>query len=250
MSRYALAAVVLAVFAAGCAGTGFRPTAQHGRGYGPPPQPPAYGRSLQERRFGGGITLGSVLGVSSDAVDGFDDTEFGSGTLTGAHLTFLFPSRYQDARSPFDMKFGVELRFEDYAMLLSEHGFDFGELHMSNVTAAFAMYQMPRDYDFFGFHFDLGLGAGSSSFKKDSMLIADEIAYGYYTDVSTGGAGIFSLGGGADFYLSPFACISLDLRYAMIVIPVDWKEDGISRPDVDWFDASNTQIMIGLRVFF
>jgi hypothetical protein len=82
------------------------------------------------------------------------------------------------------------------------------------------------------------------------MLIADELAYSYYTDISTGGAALFSLGGGVDFYFNPFACISLDLRYAAVSVPVTWREDGIARPEVDWFDASNTQAMVGLRVFF
>jgi hypothetical protein len=102
----------------------------------------------------------------------------------------------------------------------------------------------------FGFHFDVGFGWGTTRFKKDSMLIADELAFGYTTEVNPGPAGIFAFGGGVDFFLSPQMCLSLDLRQAFVATDVEWYEDGILRPEIEWFDATNTQVCIGLRVFF
>jgi len=208
------------------------------------------GSARPPERFSAGVSFGQVLGYSSDAVDGFQDSEFETGTLTGANFTVFFPPQGFGSSYNFAPRFGVEIRFEEYDMLLTENSFEFGRLKISSTIIAFKSQWMPVHPNMVGFHLDAGFGGGSCSFRKDSVLLADEAAMGYYTEVDPGAPFIFALGGGVDFFFAPEACISLDLREAFVIADVDWYEDGLKRPEIDWFDASNTQFVLSLRVFF
>lgn len=204
----------------------------------------------QEPIFKVGASVGGVFGTTSEAVDGFHDSEFEDGTLVGVHAGYVFPTWGGGPSPVFETRFAGELRVESYDMLLSENSFDFGTLDITSTVLAFKFMQVPVDYNILGFHFDLGLGWGGTRFSKDSMLEADELAYGYYTEIDVGVAGIFTLGGGLDVYMAPDACLSADIRYAEVAAPVDWYEDGILRPEIDWFNASNTQFLISFTFFF
>lgn len=254
--KYAAVLVLFLAVCAGCQSSGIRGGLFKSQGQyrswkqGPPPgqaRSRSYTPGLE--RFSAGLSFGQVLGYSSDAVDGFQDSEFETGTLTGANFAVFFPPQGGGDYN-FYPRFGVEIRLDEYGMLLTENSFEFGRLKLSTTTVAFKSQWMPVHPNMVGFHCDAGFGSGSCSFRKDSMLLADELALGYYTEVDPGAPVLFALGGGVDFFFSPEACISLDLREVFIVTPVDWYEDGLKRPEIDWFDASNTQFTLSLRVFF
>lgn len=252
--RYAVPLVLLiAVSCVGCVqtGQGWRmPAAQYRRGRSRG-RSAAVPRPLQQREcVSVGLSLGDLAGVGSEAVDGFRHSKFKAGTLTGISATYIFPADAYTAARGFLPRYGTELRIEDYSMLLTEEGFDFGKLHMISAVFAFKYLHVPKEEHFFGFHFDLGFGWGSSSFSKDDMLEQDDILQGIYTEISPGPASVIVGGAGVDFYLAPDVCMSLDLRYSSVIVPVDWTENDVRRSDIDWFNASTQQIVIGFSFFF
>jgi hypothetical protein len=211
--------------------------------------PPGYApRPRQEQQFIAGFGLGTLAGVSTEAVDSYPDTEFEGGTLFTGSLVFLFPDYRENYR--FMTRYGVELRFDNYDLLLSENAFDFGRLTISSVTAAFKFYQLPVPGSAVGFHFDAGIGIGGTSFSKDSELLAEEVSTGVYRDIDVGASASLVFGGGLDIFIGPNAFLTIDLRFADTYVPVDWYENGILRGDVDWFDASTLQFVVGLSFIF
>lgn len=255
MRRSAIFAVLVGVLCAGCAaapqaGSFLRVQGQgYHRGRYSDYPPPGYApRPRHEQPFIAGFGLGSLAGVSTEAVDNYPDTEFQGGTLFTGSIVFLFPD-YRENYS-FMTRYGVELRFDNYDLLLSEDNFDFGSLTISSVTAAFKFYQLPVPGSAVGFHFDAGLSIGGTSFSKDSELLAEEISTGIYRDIDVGASASLVFGGGVDIFIGPNAFLNIDLRFADTYVPVNWYENGILRGDVDWFDASTLQFVIGLSFIF
>lgn len=259
--RYAVVLVLAVVVSCvGCVHTsqglrapGAQPPGQYSQGP-PVAGPPGAGRGPLHKPecVSVGLSLGGLTGVSSGAVEGFHDSKFTAGPLIGLQAEYIFPPPARMSGQPygFNARFGTGLRVEDYSMLLTENGFKFGDLHISTTVFTFKYLHLPEEMRKVGFHFDLGLGWGSTSFSKDDELIADDILLGITTDISPGSAGIFALGAGLDFYVAPDMTLSLDLRFSSALVPVDWVEDGILISDIDWFDASTQQIIFGFNFFF
>ncbi len=197
-----------------------------------------------------GLSLGAVYGTNSEAVDNFRNSEFEDGTIMGAELTYIIPTWPQGPAFGFVSRFGVELRVEDYSMLLSENGFKFGTLRITSGVVALKFLEMPVEGSRFGFHFDIGFGWGTTSFSKHRMLETDDLLTGNYTDISAGDAGVFVGGAGLDFYVAPDTCVSLELRFAGVAVPAEWVENGFVRPDVDIFNASYRHLGLVIRHFF
>lgn len=211
--------------------------------------PPGHARRPRNQQpFIAGIGLGTLAGVSTEAVDNFPDTEFDGGTLVSGSLVFLFPDYRENYR--FMTRYGVELRFDNYDLRLSEDSFDFGDLTISTVTAAFKFYQLPVPGSAVGFHFDAGIGIGGTSFSKDSELLADEASTGIYRDIDVGACASLVFGGGIDIFVGPNAFLTVDVRFADTYAPVNWYENGVLRGDVDWFDASTLQFVVGVSLIF
>ncbi len=255
MKNAAVAVLLLAGVLCGCAtapltGSPFQAQGQgyHRGHYGKYPPPGNVGRPRHEQQFIAGFGLGALAGVSAEAVDGYHDTEFDGGTLFTGSLVFLFPNYRENYM--FMTRYGVELRFDNYDLGLSEDSFDFGDLNVSSLTAAFKFYQLPMPGSAVGFHFDVGLGVGTTSFSKDSDLLADEASTGVYRDIDVGAAVSLVFGGGVDILVGPNAFVNIDLRFADTYVPVNWYENGVLRGDVDWFDASTLQLVVGLSFIF
>ena len=255
MRRSVILVILAGVLCAGCsavpqAGPTLRMQGQgyHRGRYSDYPPPGHARRPRNQQPFIAGIGLGALTGVSTEAVDNFPDTEFTGGTLVTGSLVFLFPDYRENYM--FMTRYGVELRFDNYDLHLSEDNFNFGDLNISSVTAAFKFYQLPVPGSAVGFHFDAGLGIGGTSFSKDSELLADEASTGIYRDIDVGAAVSLVFGGGVDIFVGPNAFLTADIRFADTYAPVDWYENGVLRGDVDWFDASTLQFVVGLSFIF
>jgi hypothetical protein len=210
----------------------------------------APGKVRHDRRMALGFSLGNVYGVSGEAIDDYDDSEFGNGMYKG--LSFVFLPEVKEKRwSPnFITRYGIEVRLQDHSMMLDDRGTDLGELHTTGMLFLFKLYQMPRDDGAFGFHFDIGLGWGWTWFEKADMLKQEDWNGGRHTKIDVDNAQMFALGGGIDLTVGPDAWVSLDFRFEALPVPVKWSVDGTYSTQVDAFYASNSQIILSLFLLF
>ncbi len=253
MRCVAVLALLAGVCCAGCAHTGLHSSAFSAQAPGGYSHRQPAGASATYRlppRANASLLLGSAIGAGVEAIDGYSETEFGNGTIFGAEGVYLFPAQQYGPAFTLVSRYGVALRIEQYGMLLSELGFDFGTLNITSVVLAFKFYQIPREGNRFGFHFDAGFGIASSSFSKSSMLKQEEISTGNVQQIHTDPGTIFALGAGLDFYATPVFAISLDFRYVGVLVPMEWSVGGIPIANADTFDATNYQFTLGFCFFF
>jgi hypothetical protein len=155
-----------------------------------------------------------------------------------------------DLSPHFITRYGIEMRIEDHALMLTDNGMHLGRVHTTSTVFVFKLLQMPEEGNIFGFHFDLGMGWGSTWFDRDSMLKQDDLANGRRTSISTDTAMISTIGAGVDLSVSPDACVSLDLRYEDVPIPVKWSVNGVYDTDIKRFNAGSTRLILSFRYFF
>lgn len=227
---------------------------------GPPLGPPTDDRPapklvkeparIMPRRMAVGFSLGNVYGNKGYAVGGVRETDFENGMLVGASFLYV-PAMKETRFSPnFITRYALEARIEDHGMMLNENGLDLGKVYTTSAVFLFKLLQEPVEGGIFGFHFDIGMGWGSTWFEKDNMLKQDDIDNGRYTKISTDRAMIFTFGAGADLVIAPDAAVSLDLRYQDISIPVKWSQTGVYRMDVEELNANSAQVVLTFRYFF
>lgn len=204
----------------------------------------------RNERMAGGLTLAQVQPTASEAAEAPVGGRLDDAFLAGVHVMYLFPASKYGPKYLFATRCGVEVRVDDYEMLLSSHGFKYGTLHMTPTVLAFRFMQMPEEIRILGFHVELGIGASSATFAKHAMLEEDDKLNGRHTHVSPEVAVVAVGGAGVDFYIAPRLCLSLGYRYSYSRVPVDWKVDGIPLPEIDELDASSHQVSLSLRFFF
>ena len=255
--KYLLSIVLLLVVGSGCATAGaaanlFAPKSQggHYQGRGQWQRSPAPGYVFEGERYELGVLIGSTDGWGSEAVDYFYDSEFRSGRLFGVSGTFVFQEWQGGMGFAYGARYGIELRITDYSLGLNESGFDFGDLDVTSVVCSFRFLQEPNPGSVVGFHVDLGLGIASTHFTKSSELENEEIATATTYTIDTTSTLPLVFGVGLDFHIDPEVCLSLEYRYEILQVPVDWSENGVLRPDIDWFNADNHQFMVGIRFLF
>lgn len=212
----------------------------------PVPKPAA----IHPQRIAVGLSIGNVYGTHGEAVEELRDSEFENGMLVGANIAYIPEIKETRWSNYFITRYGIELRVEEHHMMLSDRGLNLGELHTNSAVIAFRLYQEPKEGNVFGFHLDLGLGWGSTYFLKDDMLKQDDIDNSRYTQINPGAAQILAFGGGLDLYIAPDTCISLDLRYEDVYVPLKWKENSTYITQRDRLNAGSDRLVITLRKFF
>lgn len=172
--------------------------------------------------------------------------------LTEVGATYLFPPRAGSQSSKSYLgRTGLELRVEEYHPFLSRRTLDYGTLHVRSAIVAIKAYSLPRKDKPLGFHYEMGVGLGNTRFSHDPDYDQYLTDIGASAIIKTGDAHIVQFGAGLDLFFVPETfCLSLNLRYKIIKVPVDWNENSPNLGTVKWFDISHTDMSVGFNFFF
>lgn len=195
------------------------------------------------RKFSVSITGGRAWSVVDEAVGGFPDTEFKSSGIYGGSAMYRFPNA-----------FALELAVERLEMKLEESGEEFGTLEMTPVMVLLKWQGMPLEEKGLTGHVDIGGGVNFTSFKKGPFINGKEQNEGFQFAIDTDNSFILELGAGLDYFLSKHFSIGMDGRVLGGKVETSWKASGPTRTidyeDLDTFNVSNFQVLVGFRVWF
>lgn len=209
-----------------------------------------------ERRqtFPGQVVAGASYGhmyPAANPVEGEKHINLRGSQLTEAHFTYLLPVERQKSAAQPVARTGIELRLEDYDPFLSRRTLDYGRLHIQTTIAAFRAYRMPKKDTFMGVHADVGIGLVQVGFEQSPEYDDYLLTVNPGLKIKPKDTTAFVFGLGADFFFDPERfCISVNIRYEAVKIPVDWDENSPVLSRVNWIDASHYELSVGFNVFF
>lgn len=208
-----------------------------------------YGVAAGER-VGVEPIVGFSSGSSSGAIDGFDQTEFTSGSAIGGRL-----------RVTLDDVEGVEIgygRFEvevyRYKTDLEENSENFGTLTVTPVMLNFKVGDYVGRKDQVAFFFGIGGGPVFGSFEEGPFLKETDAASGVTTKVETDLGFAFMFGGGSEIMLSKVVSLTVDLQITLSSMGTTWTISGpggtAEVPEIEDFSTTGFQVLAGLTVWF
>jgi outer membrane protein W len=190
-----------------------------------------------------GLFGGGAWSIVSEAVKGFPETEFKSSPVYGVSLLYRFPNGI-----------ALELCAKNLEMELEETGNKFGKLKMTPVLFLLKFQGKPISGSGLSGHFDLGGGINFTSFEKGGLVTDLERAYGVQYTIDTDNNFVFETGGGFDYFFTKNISINLDIRLMVGNVDTTWKASGgggsTTLNDIDTFQISNIQGLLGLRFWF
>jgi hypothetical protein len=201
-----------------------------------------------ELRFAG--FCGYPIGMASEAMQDFPDTELLGRVLVGANLTFILPGNPADISFGYTTRYGIQLRLENYSMKLVEDYNWLALFDINAITASFQVLQLPNKGRTVGFHGDIGLGWSFISASRGRNLKQMDEFFGDYTDISADDTFTISFGGGIDFYLSREVFLAFDCRYVYMSVWTDWTVNGVPIFGIDVMNADTIQTCLSIGVRF
>lgn len=195
-------------------------------------------------QFNVGASVGVVKGVSQNAMEDFEDTEFLRGTALSGSVGYRFGS-------------GLTLEFnvQRLRMPLSELGEDFGTLQVTPLLGLIKYQGRPMGGRGLSGHGELGAGiALDTSFEKGTALEALEVVFApamFETEFARRPF-VFEAGGGIDYFFTSRVALVTDFRFLITFIDSQWAATapGVVVPFFDGsVNAFNGQVLVGVRVF-
>ena len=196
---------------------------------------------------GGTFSIGGFGGyawsVIDEAVDGFPDTEFSDSGVFGGSLMYRFNSG-----------FALEFVVENFEMDLEERGEDFGTLEMTPIMLLLRYQGMPQGGKGFAGHGGIGAGINLTKFSNGTFIKDLERTFDVAIDLDTDDSFIFEVGGGLDYFFNKNFSMFLDARLLLGNVDVNTSVSGygtsVEIDQIDSFQASNIQALLGLRIWF
>lgn len=150
-----------------------------------------------------------------------------------------------------DIREGFGLRMKYYSMDLKRSQFHCGAMELLDVVMEIRGFTKSDKYTAVGGNWSIGLGLAFTDFDNDPEYDLWRSNFGEPPyDVRTGAGGVFSVGGGVDFYNTPTSCISLSVAFEHVRIPVDWNDFYSFSDRINWLNLSHFQFTLGMRFFF
>jgi opacity protein-like surface antigen len=184
---------------------------------------------------------GFATSAASPALEGkqasYDHTEFKNSFVYGG--SFLYRGNSGSS---------VELCIENLSMDIEEEGIDVGTLKMMPVMLLYKFQGMPKNGNTgFTGHGSIGGGVAFTSFEKGKMLTDLEQENDYDLKITTENSFVFELGAGVDYFITKNFSVNLDGRLLMGNVKTKWADGEM---DVDTFQPSNFQVLVGVRYWF
>ena len=199
--------------------------------------------SAQDFRLNVGVFGGLTYSTASEAVDGYSETEFESGSAFGGSLFYSPTTTFNG---------GFELMVERFSMDLEEEGEDFGTLNMTPILLLFKFQGRPAQHTGFTGHGDIGAGVALTSFDKGAFVTDLENAYDVRATIDTDPAFVFTFSAGLDYFFTPQFSLFLDGRLNFMNVDTDWifsESVGQAVVDINSFRASNVQVLLGIKAW-
>lgn len=188
--------------------------------------------------FSVGAFGGFVTGVTGEAVDGYEDTEWENGSAFGGSIMY---------RTANGLMF--ELLYEQFEMGLEENGSEFGTIKVTPILLMIGYQGLPKNMKGVAFHATIGGGMASADLEKGDFIKDLENISGNSIDISNDSAFMFELGGGMDYFLTKNIALTLDGRLLIGSIDSEWDYNNGNTDDFKLM-ASNFQGLLGVRLWF
>lgn len=188
--------------------------------------------------FSVGAFGGFATSMTGEAVDGYQDSEWSTGSAFGGSIIY---------RRANGLMF--ELLIEQFEMGLEENGDEFGTLKATPILLMVGYQGLPKNQTGLAFHATIGGGVASSDFEKGDFVKDLENTNGGNIDISNDSAFMFEVGGGMDYFFTKNIAVVLDGRFLIGSIDSKWEYTNGNREDFK-LQASNFQGLVGVRFWF
>ncbi len=178
-----------------------------------------------------GGDVGSVFSITSEAVDGYEDTEWDGGSTYGAHIYYRFPN-------------GLTLggSISRFTMELSELDAELGEIEVTSTLALIGYQGMPEKESGLTGHMFFGLGITQSDFEVGGDLAGLDLNVDVDDSIAA------ELRGGLDYFFTKNISLNLDANLFIGDADSTWTGPGGSFEDK--FLLSNFQVLAGINFWF
>lgn len=186
----------------------------------------------------------------SPVIWGLEDSRVLTGSASNVHIGYMFRGQVHGLTHYSVIRNSLEFRLQELILPLYRGGLHWGNVQILYAIPVYRLNLMPEEGDFFGAHFEIGGGGGLPFFVKSGDLKEWDAQNGIYTEIIPGEIGTFSLGLGADLYVSKGTCVTIDARGALGTGRFTWKENDVVVPGVEHYSVANVQFTVGIRFLF
>ena len=214
--------------------------------------------AFAEHKFSVGAMGGGSWGLYEDAVKGLPKTHFTSGGVYGGSIMYLYiPPSTPETEELYiadKLGFGLEICVESISIDFKESGENIGALKMTPILFLLKFQGVPPNGIGFSGHADIGIGVNLTDFEKSPDFTQREKANNVQYTIKTDDSLVYEVGIGTDYFFTRNIALTIDTRFLLTDVDTSWEKSGstsiIQEENINQFQVSNLQLLVGVRYWF